>query len=783
MDFAAERRQEQDELAQRLLPSIEVALQEDDWDPVLQQVKLAYAQMLDRHQVAAADEDDLSSLVETFQASLTKSTSDSNAEAIALMLAVGTINAATAQSAKQGGQQLEWVTMRDNDVREAHEEVDGQRREVGQTFTVGGFEMPFPGWPGVPVELWINCRCSLRPTDSRAFSPESDDVRQTGAELTQSGDDMDEEVEVEEINRSDASPVPWFGVLVPEGVRSGDGRMFKEGALRTRDLPLPLTWQKVSAEGHNQNVTVAKIEKIVRVGNEIRGMGHFLMTPEADEAIGLTADFGRYGVSIDADDIDQESVSIELAEDGRESVTFSDGRICSACMVSIPAFQEAFVSLGEAPEGFFGAEEDEEVEESFRDVSQDERDRRADDGTAMDDGSYPIANCSDLKNAIQAIGRAKDPAATKAHIRKRASALDCPDVDLPEEWAVEDVEEASIEEAKRGPGWVTHPKETRRIHAYWTKPGQPGYAKIAWGEPGDFNRCRTLVGEKIAANSPEDTRFLNQICAQWHHDALGIWPGEHKAAVNAIDAVGESLTAGGGWAAPSEWFKRPDEIKSGINLSDDDRRVFGYVAEWGVCHITYPGACVEAPASLTDYAFFATGEILTEDGERVAVGALTIDTGHAPGHLKARPAAAHYDNTGSVWAYVAIGEDERGIWYSGIVKPGTSEDTINTARASGRVSGDWREMNGNLELVAALTVNVPGFPIQPVEAMVASGQQISLVAAGVSEPKSGKVEVNIRLGDDDVARIAAAVRNEERAELKRAERMAALKEKIGADNV
>jgi signal transduction histidine kinase len=36
-------------------------------------------------------------------------------------------------------------------------------------------------------------------------------------------------------------------------------------------------------------------------------------------------------------------------------------------------------------------------------------------------------------NAIQAIGRASDPEATKAHIRKRKAALGCPEVELPED--------------------------------------------------------------------------------------------------------------------------------------------------------------------------------------------------------------------------------------------------------------------------------------------------------------------------------------------------------------
>lgn len=64
-----------------------------------------------------------------------------------------------------------------------------------------------------------------------------------------------------------------------------------------------------------------------------------------------------------------------------------------------------------------------EPDASKRDVSTEERDRLADRGGALPDGSFPIANVKDLRNAIQAIGRAKDPAAAKAHIKRRAKAL------------------------------------------------------------------------------------------------------------------------------------------------------------------------------------------------------------------------------------------------------------------------------------------------------------------------------------------------------------------------
>lgn len=56
-------------------------------------------------------------------------------------------------------------------------------------------------------------------------------------------------------------------------------------------------------------------------------------------------------------------------------------------------------------------------------------------GTAMKDGSYPIADAEDLHNAIQAYGRAKDPEAVKRHIIKRARALKMISA-LPEKWGV-----------------------------------------------------------------------------------------------------------------------------------------------------------------------------------------------------------------------------------------------------------------------------------------------------------------------------------------------------------
>ena len=53
---------------------------------------------------------------------------------------------------------------------------------------------------------------------------------------------------------------PVYGVAVPEGVESGDKRMFAEGSLTHRELPLPLTWQRAAAEEHAGEVVVGRID-------------------------------------------------------------------------------------------------------------------------------------------------------------------------------------------------------------------------------------------------------------------------------------------------------------------------------------------------------------------------------------------------------------------------------------------------------------------------------------------------------------------------------------------
>lgn len=65
---------------------------------------------------------------------------------------------------------------------------------------------------------------------------------------------------------------------------------------------------------------------------------------------------------------------------------------------------------------------------SEREYSEEQRMSMADKGLALPDGSFPIKDLEDLKNAIQAYGRSKDQSATAKFIVKRAKALSADDL-------------------------------------------------------------------------------------------------------------------------------------------------------------------------------------------------------------------------------------------------------------------------------------------------------------------------------------------------------------------
>lgn len=182
-------------------------------------------------------------------------------------------------------------------------------------------------------------------------------------------------------------------------------------------------------------------------------------------------------------------------------------------------------------------------------------------------------------------------------------------------------------------------------------------------------------------------------------------------------------------APPREWFQRFNTNTPMPLTIEDNGRAYGYLALWKSDHIAYSKG-QKPPRSATNYQYFRTGVVRTAEGVDVTTGSITLAGGHASMSASSAQAQKHYDDTASALIDVVAGEDKFGIWVAGALRPTASPEQIRALRASA-ISGDWRPINGRLELVAACSVNVPGF--MTTRAMVAGGQINALVAAGVAD--------------------------------------------------
>lgn len=772
--FAAQRRRALEEGFDTLAPAVEDALRAfgaDEWFiPILD----AAIEVWNSTQIAEGSDLRVSSaFLSELSASLEQTSAPSvppdevQVRRIANWVAIYAINASTmaAASAVEGELVLlEWVTMGDEDVRDLHVPLNGVQVPVGEHFEVGESELRYPGEPIGPPEVWINCRCAVRPVLGEEMSAATFAV-------TEPDEDLDDAPMIESDEDFGFDAMPVHGVLAPINVKSGDSRTLTE--LSWAEPPLALRWVKQDVGFHDGAVRVGTITNIYQDGDLIRWSGNMLQTPEADEAINLMVE-GPMGLSVDLDSTAME-VDEELMEPGDMPEMKVSGRIRAATLVDIPAFVEAYALLGPEAEDveaevelvasgcmpcmakeldeYYAQRVDFAISEASWDGSASRfSDEEWQNSTVVDRGeefetpkeryAVPILEPNgDLNRAAvhAAAGRINQVDAPSAAIsageRKLVAAYRRLEEEPPESLTAS----AFAPGTKDGPGWITHPVPTQRIRNYWTRGA--GAAKIKWGVPGDFNRCRTQLRKYIA-----NPQWLAGTCANLHFVALGVWPGrestrnvEGSLMASAFTIYEETNVL------PSEWFVDPElKMPTPVTVTREGR-VFGHIAQWGVCHvglglsIGLNDTCTEAPHSPTNYAYYRTGVVDTDQGE-IPVGNLTMGIGHAPDKASARATIAHYDNVNAVVADVVTGEDEHGIWFSGAMRPNLTDDQIRAFKGA-TLSGDWRTIGGELELVAALAVNVPGFGIPRLSLAASGGRQTALVAAGMVK----RPEANSRL--------------------------------------
>jgi hypothetical protein len=190
----------------------------------------------------------------------------------------------------------------------------------------------------------------------------------------------------------------------------------------------------------------------------------------------------------------------------------------------------------------------------------------------------------------------------------------------------------------------------------------------------------------------------------------------------------------------------------------DDGHVYAHAAIWDTCHIGITGECVAPPVSGYDYAHFHTGAVRTADGADIPTGALVAGCDHAALRMRAPEATDWYAHNGVAWADVRASNGRHGIWVSGALRPDVTDEQVRVLRA-GSLSGDWRDRGGSLQMIAALAVSVPGFPVLR-EAVAASaldlgegvlgwhvdGRQTALVASGIVRPAETALEALVAAG-------------------------------------
>jgi HK97 family phage portal protein len=70
----------------------------------------------------------------------------------------------------------EWISTRDSRTRHTHGEADGQVVVLGDTFSVGGASMAYPGDPSGPPKEVVNCRCTIAHLTPQEYAARSERI-------------------------------------------------------------------------------------------------------------------------------------------------------------------------------------------------------------------------------------------------------------------------------------------------------------------------------------------------------------------------------------------------------------------------------------------------------------------------------------------------------------------------------------------------------------------------------------------------------------------------------
>ncbi|WP_282775889.1 2'-5' RNA ligase family protein [Nocardia sp. CC201C] len=549
-------------------------------------------------------------------------------------------------------------------------------------------------------------------------------------------------------------PTGWRGPILPVNTPSGDGREFTlvGDSVPHRPLPLPLMAQAALDDGHRGGVVIGLITRLWVQDGAVWGEGSFdLVDPIAADWAGRMARGVAGWVSADLSDIAVTEVPLDA--DGNEVPAevytawltaepvpgqppepspvvdwlyrFDRWKLMSATLVSTPAFEGAQI----APAADVALTAAAEPGTSPAD------DEGGSDGGKPQHTGAMVALVPAAEDAARLALDGGEPVdelhLTLAYLGEAA------------EWTPEQTDAVRMAISELAPSGPVLGEVWGHALFNPDTDGKQPCAVYLVGADGLTDLRQAVLGALLDTGGPvpeQHDPFVPHVTAGYElgvdqlsatgpirFDRLRVaFAGSNDDI--ALEPVTAALTAAAVVYDHRDFLvPEPDEVTA-LTITDDGR-VFGHLAEYDSCHIGFD-ICVSPPVSASGYAYFHQGEIRTDTGP-LAVGKITLGTGHASLHASARAAAEHYDNTGSAVAVVRCRDGALGPWLSGRILPGISDERVDELRRSG-ISGDWRGVrrgSSDIELVAVLGVNVPGFPVLR-RALAAAGVR-SLVAAGV----------------------------------------------------
>jgi hypothetical protein len=239
-----------------------------------------------------------------------------------------------------------------------------------------------------------------------------------------------------------------------------------------------------------------------------------------------------------------------------------------------------------------------------KEFSTEQRKKLAKTGAAMKGGGFPIESEQDLKNAIHAIGRAKNPAAAKAHIKTRARALGKTEL-LPENW-----------DSK-----VAWADEARELVDAWLaiEDAHPCPKCDGAGQDGYGFKCKGCDGEGYVKDDAMQDGVV-QMTDSFLIDRVRRTKDGYMVCDARIARTGVQLYAGDEIGAPDmevvRVYRPPEEVFSSAAMHSLAHRPIT---------LTHPPVMVDAD-NWKDYAVGHTGDEVTRDGDCVRVPMVIMDS-------------------------------------------------------------------------------------------------------------------------------------------------------------